>query len=50
VHPELPSVHADQFDVPHEPLELLHVPVLEHVVHGGHGVHGLNHEQLHAIH
>jgi hypothetical protein len=27
--------------VPHDPLELLHVPVLVHVVHGGHSVHGV---------
>jgi hypothetical protein len=39
VHPERPTVHADQFDVPHEPLGLLHVTVLVHVVHGGHGEH-----------
>jgi hypothetical protein len=49
VHPEQPPVHADQFDVPHDPLELLHVTVLEYVVHGGHGVHGLHPEQLHAL-
>jgi hypothetical protein len=48
VHPEQPPVHADQFDVPQDPLELLHVPVLIHVVHGGHGVHGLHPEnQMH---
>jgi protein tyrosine phosphatase (PTP) superfamily phosphohydrolase (DUF442 family) len=35
-HPEQPPVHADQFNVSHDPLELLHVPVLVHVVHGGH--------------
>jgi hypothetical protein len=28
VHPEQPSVHADQSDVPHEPLGLLHVPLM----------------------
>jgi hypothetical protein len=49
VHPKQPAVHADQFDVPHDPLELLHVNVLEYVVHGGHGVHGLHPEQLHAL-
>jgi hypothetical protein len=38
VHPEQPPVHADQFHVPHDPLELLYVPVLVLVVHGGHGV------------
>jgi hypothetical protein len=49
LHPEQPPVHADQFDVPHDPLELLHVTVLEYVVHGGHGVHGLHPEQLYAL-
>jgi hypothetical protein len=38
--------HADQFDVPHDPLELLYVLVLVHGVHGGHGVHGLHPKQL----
>jgi hypothetical protein len=28
VHPEQPPVHADQFDVRHEPLGLLHVPLM----------------------
>jgi hypothetical protein len=28
VHPAQPPVHADQFDVPHEPLGLLHVPLM----------------------
>jgi hypothetical protein len=28
VHPEQPHVHADHFDVPHEPLGLLHVPLM----------------------
>jgi hypothetical protein len=28
VHLEQPPVHADQFDVPHDLLELLYVPVL----------------------
>jgi hypothetical protein len=28
VHPEQPPVHPDQFDVPHELLELLHVPIM----------------------
>jgi hypothetical protein len=41
VHPQQLPVHADQFNVPHDPLELLRVPVLVHVVHWGHGVHGL---------
>jgi hypothetical protein len=49
VHPEQPPVHADQFDVPHDPLELLTVPVLVHVVLGGHGIHGLHPDQLHAL-
>jgi hypothetical protein len=48
VHQGQPPVHADQFDVPHDPIKLLHVPVLVHVVHGGHGVHGLHPDQLHA--
>jgi hypothetical protein len=39
VHPEQPPVHADLFDVPHDPLYLFHVPVL---VHGVHGIHGVN--------
>jgi hypothetical protein len=26
LHPEQPPVNADQFDVPHDPLGLLHVP------------------------
>jgi hypothetical protein len=38
VHPEQPD--SDQIDMPHDPLELLHVPVLVHVVDGGHGVQG----------
>jgi hypothetical protein len=38
VHPEKPPFHADQFHVPHDPLELLYVPVLVLVVHGGHDV------------
>jgi hypothetical protein len=42
-------VHADQFDVPHDPLELLHVPLLVHVVHGSHGVHGLHPDQPNAL-
>jgi hypothetical protein len=29
-HPEQPPVHADKFDVPHDPLELLHVLVPVH--------------------
>jgi hypothetical protein len=49
VHPEQPLVHADQFDVPHNPLELLHVPVLVHGVHGGHGVHGLHPDHFYAL-
>jgi hypothetical protein len=28
VHPEQPPVHADQFDVLHEPLGLHHVPLM----------------------
>jgi hypothetical protein len=28
VHPEQPPVHADQFDVHHEPLGLLNVPLM----------------------
>jgi hypothetical protein len=28
VHQEQPPVHADQFNVPHDPLELLHVPLM----------------------
>jgi hypothetical protein len=28
VHPEQPPVHADQFFVPHEPLGLLHAPLM----------------------
>jgi hypothetical protein len=28
VHPKQPPVHADQFDVPHEPLGLLYVPLM----------------------
>jgi hypothetical protein len=48
VHPERPPVHADQFDVPHEPLGLLHVTVLVQVLHGGHGEHGLHPKQLNA--
>jgi hypothetical protein len=28
VHPEQPPVHADQFDVPHEPLGLHHVHLM----------------------
>jgi hypothetical protein len=42
--PEKPLVHVNQFDVPHDPLELINVPVL---VHGEHG--GLYPEQLHAL-
>jgi hypothetical protein len=49
VHPEQPPVHADQFDVPHDILQLLHVPVLVHEVHLGHCVHGLHPEQLHVL-
>jgi hypothetical protein len=49
VHPEQPHVHADQFDVPYNPLELLHVPVLVPGVHISQGIHGLNPEQLHAL-
>jgi hypothetical protein len=49
VHPEQPLVHADQLYVPHNPLELLHVPVLVHVVHGNHGVHGMHPDQLRAL-
>jgi hypothetical protein len=49
VHPEQPPVYADQFDVPHDPLELLHVTVLLHVVHEGHGVYVLHPEQLRAL-
>jgi hypothetical protein len=36
-------MHADQFDVPYDPLKLFHLPVLLH------GVHGLHPEQLHAL-
>jgi hypothetical protein len=46
VHPDQTPVHADQFDVPHDPLELLHVPVL---VHGGQGVQGLHPDQPNAL-
>jgi hypothetical protein len=28
VHPEQPPVHADQFDVPYDPLELINVPLM----------------------
>jgi hypothetical protein len=28
VHPEQPLVHADQFDLPHEPFGLLHVSLI----------------------
>jgi hypothetical protein len=49
VHTEQPPVHADQFDVPYDPLELIHVPVLVHGVHGSHGVHRLHPNQLHAF-
>jgi hypothetical protein len=28
VHPEQPPVNADQFNVPHEPLGLLQVPLM----------------------
>jgi hypothetical protein len=49
VHPEQPPVHADKFDVPHDPLELLHAPVLVQVVHGGHGGHGLHPDQLYIL-
>jgi hypothetical protein len=49
MHPELPPVIADQFDMPYEALELLHVPVLVHLVHGGHGVDGLHPNQLHTL-
>jgi hypothetical protein len=28
VHPKQPPVHADQFDVPYDPLELLNVPLM----------------------
>jgi hypothetical protein len=49
VHPEQPTIHADQFDVPHDSLELLHVPILVHWAHGGHGVHGLHPAQLHTL-
>jgi hypothetical protein len=49
VHPEQPFIHADEFDVPHDPLELLYVPVFVHVVYGGHGVHGMLPDQLHAL-
>jgi hypothetical protein len=49
VHPEQPPVYADQFDVTHDPLELLHVTVLLHVVNGGNCVHGLHPEQLRAL-
>jgi hypothetical protein len=46
MHPEQPPVHADQFDAPYDPLELLHVPVIVHRAHLGHGVHGLHSEPL----
>jgi hypothetical protein len=49
VHPEQPPMHADQFNVHYDPLELLHVPVLVHGVHGSHGVHELHPDQLHAL-
>jgi hypothetical protein len=49
VYPGQPPDHADHFDVTHNPLELLHVPALAHVVHGGHGVHEWPPEQLHAL-
>jgi hypothetical protein len=49
VHPEQSLVHADQFDVPYDPLELLHVTALIHVVHGGNGAHGLQPKQLCAL-
>jgi hypothetical protein len=28
LHPEQSSIHADQFDVPYDPLELLNVPLM----------------------
>jgi hypothetical protein len=49
VHPEQLPVHADQFYVPNDPLELLHVPVLVHGVHGSHGIHELHPDQLYAL-
>jgi hypothetical protein len=49
VHPEQPPIHADQFDVPHDPLELLHVPVLVRVVHVGQGLYGLHPDQPNAL-
>jgi hypothetical protein len=49
VHPEQPPVHADQYDVLHDPLELRHGPVLVHGAHGSHDVYGLHPEQLHAL-
>jgi hypothetical protein len=49
VHPEQPLYHADQFDVPYDPLELLHVPVLVNGVHMGHGVHVQKRSQLSTI-
>jgi hypothetical protein len=32
VHPEQPPVHADQFDVPHEPLGLLNAPLMTEMI------------------
>jgi hypothetical protein len=31
LHPEQPPVHADQFEVPHDPLELLNVSIMTEI-------------------
>jgi hypothetical protein len=49
LHHEQPPVHADLFDVPHDLLELFCVPVFQHVLHKGHGVHGLHPDQPNAL-
>jgi hypothetical protein len=49
VHPEQPLVHADKFDVSHDPLKVFPVPVLVHGVHGGYDVYGLHPEHIHAL-
>jgi hypothetical protein len=45
VHPVQPPVHADQFDVPHDLIELLDMLVLVHKVHGGLVVPYSSHER-----
>ena len=32
MHPEQPPVNVDQFDVPHDPLGLLHVPLMTVII------------------